>query len=158
MIVISFFCRGIFYNVRMIFFINLRKNILVSCRSNDKNKCLKFIGSLYHFITLDYKCQMNLESLESWTCGFGRMLRQRFIPLTVIVRNNHFANSFIQESPQHHNSYLSDPFLRRNLKRILPDEVFQIVNEDLVRFGHRCSTDIWDLGKKLHWLISSILI
>ena len=80
------------------------------------------------------------------------MLRQRFIPLTVIVRKNHFANSFIQESPQHHNSYLSDPFLRRNLKRILPDEVFQIVNEDLVRFGHRCSTDIWDLGKKHHYL------
>ena len=68
------------------------------------------------------------------------------------VASAKFAKSkvgdFIQEQPRHENAFLSDQFLVRSLKRIMPGEVFKSIEPDLVRFGKRASSEIWRLGQE----------
>lgn len=70
----------------------------------------------------------------------------------VNVSSAKFAKSkvgdFIQEQPHHENAFLSDQFLVRSLKRIMPADVFKSIEYDLVRFGKRTSSEIWRLGQE----------
>ena len=62
-----------------------------------------------------------------------------------IVPATRLKHSFAQEPPRHENPY-HDPFLIRNMKRILPMDAYIEIEDDLVKFGDRCITDIWTLG------------
>ena len=55
---------------------------------------------------------------------------------------------FIQDQPHHENAFLSDRFLVRVLERVMPDEVFSTIRDDLTTFGNRVSSDIWRLGQE----------
>lgn len=58
------------------------------------------------------------------------------------------TGSFTQTEPKHPNAFLSDPFLIRCLRRIIPPDVFQgQVEQDLVQFGEAVSGPIWQLGR-----------
>jgi len=56
--------------------------------------------------------------------------------------------SFLQAAPQHENAYLSDAFLQSYLKRVLPKDVMDDIEPDLIQFGERVATDIWALGQE----------
>lgn len=56
--------------------------------------------------------------------------------------------SFLQQAPQHENAYLSDAFLQSYLKRVLPKDILDDIEPDLVQFGERVATDIWALGQE----------
>jgi len=58
------------------------------------------------------------------------------------------VGAFIQEQPRHENAFLSDRFLVRVLERMMPLGVYNAVKEDLIQFGNRVSSDIWDLGQE----------
>ena len=57
---------------------------------------------------------------------------------------------FSQDSPKHdENMYLADPFLIRCLERLIAKDVYERdVHPDLSKFGHRVTSEIWDLGRK----------
>ena len=57
-------------------------------------------------------------------------------------------SNFIQNEPQHENSYLSDAFLRRWMKNKIPGEIFHQIEPDLIQFGDRTKNDIWKLGEE----------
>ena len=47
------------------------------------------------------------------------------------------------------NMYLADPFLIRCLERLITKDVYERdVHPDLSKFGHRVTSEIWDLGRK----------
>lgn len=56
-------------------------------------------------------------------------------------------HSFAQEPPQHENAF-RDPFLIRNVKRIIPIDAYMETEDDLIQFGERVSNDIWTLGNQ----------
>lgn len=100
--------------------------------------------------------------MSKLTIGFGHrsmLLSRRFRPI-IRTRKFHLANSFVQDSPHLENAFLCDPFLKRNLKRILPPDAYLDVEPDLIQFGHRVCSDIWDLGMSVsdalysHFLMS----
>lgn len=55
---------------------------------------------------------------------------------------------FVQAQPKHENAFTSDVFMMQTLRRLMPAEVFNAVQPDLERFGHRVSSDIWRLGQE----------
>ena len=89
------------------------------------------------------------------TIGFGRRSRL-FRPITVRTQKFHSANSFVQESPNLENAFLCDPFLKRNLERLLPQEAYLDIEPDLIQFGNRVCSDIWDLGMPISALYSHL--
>ena len=89
------------------------------------------------------------------TIGFGRRPRL-FRPITVRTQKFHSANTFVQESPNLENAFLCDPFLKRNLERLLPQEAYLDIEPDLIQFGHRVCSDIWDLGIPISALYSHL--
>ncbi|CAG0884010.1 unnamed protein product [Cyprideis torosa] len=58
---------------------------------------------------------------------------------------------FYQEGPQLENFYVGSAMLRAFLKRHLPEDVFTEVDQSLVKFGRRCSTDIYTWGRECEW-------
>ena len=58
------------------------------------------------------------------------------------------VGDFIQEQPHHQNAFLSDRFLVRVLERMMPVGVYNAVKDDLIQFGNRVSSDIWNLGQE----------
>merc|ERR1719186_382360 len=56
--------------------------------------------------------------------------------------------NFVQPAPQHENAYLADAFLESYLKRVLPRDVMDDIEPDLIQFGKRVATDIWALGQE----------
>ena len=72
----------------------------------------------------------------------------------MIIHKRKFSDSarlfsnFIQNEPQHENSYLSDAFLRRWMKNKIPGEIFHQIEPDLIQFGDRTKNDIWKLGEE----------
>eukprot|EP00095_Tigriopus_kingsejongensis_P011261 maker-scaffold708_size108518-snap-gene-0.18 protein:Tk11261 transcript:maker-scaffold708_size108518-snap-gene-0.18-mRNA-1 annotation:"hypothetical protein BRAFLDRAFT_122038" len=58
------------------------------------------------------------------------------------------VGKFVQAEPKHHNAYLDDAFLSRNLRRMCPSSVLSDIEPDLERFGERVSSEIWDLGRQ----------
>ncbi len=51
---------------------------------------------------------------------------------------------FTELISEHQNSFLSDPFLKRCLQRIIPKDVYQSqVEPDLTRFGAAVAGPIW---------------
>ena len=67
--------------------------------------------------------------------------------VTAVFSHGKFGE-FIQDQPHHENAFLSDRFLVRVLERVMPDEVYNAVKDDLTRFGNRVSSDIWRLGQE----------
>jgi len=53
---------------------------------------------------------------------------------------------FLQEEPTLHNQYLSDSLLQSYLKRVIPKEILHEIEPDLVRFGERVATDVYELS------------
>lgn len=56
--------------------------------------------------------------------------------------------SFVQDAPHLENSFEGDAFLKRNLERILPNDVYSDVKKELSAFGARVATDIYKLGRE----------
>ncbi|XP_057372838.1 acyl-CoA dehydrogenase family member 11-like [Daphnia carinata] len=56
--------------------------------------------------------------------------------------------SFVQDAPHLENSFEGDAFLKRNLERLLPNEVYSDVKKELSVFGARVATDIYRLGRE----------
>lgn len=56
--------------------------------------------------------------------------------------------TFFQTPPFLENSFEGDAFLQRNLQRILPQDVYEMVSVDLSRFGSRLATEIYSLGRQ----------
>ena len=82
-------------------------------------------------------------------------LLQKCLPKNISSTSRKFSDSakvlasnFIQDEPQHENSYLSDAFLRRWMKTKIPCEIFRQIEPDLIQFGDRARNDIWKLGEE----------
>lgn len=58
------------------------------------------------------------------------------------------AGPFVQSVPYLENSFNGDAFLKRNLERILPRDVNEVVQLELSAFGTRIATDIYKLGRQ----------
>eukprot|EP00794_Sanderia_malayensis_P011268 gene11268-12448_t len=58
------------------------------------------------------------------------------------------TGKFVLDQPFHENAFLADPFLIQNLKRITPKEILNEIKPDLINFGKRVSSDIWNLGQE----------
>jgi len=58
------------------------------------------------------------------------------------------VGNFVQEEPQHENSFTSDTFLQSFLRRTVPKDIMDAIEPDLTRFGERCATDIYALGQE----------
>ncbi|KAL5015901.1 hypothetical protein ScPMuIL_005490 [Solemya velum] len=58
------------------------------------------------------------------------------------------VGNFFQEHPKLHNQYNEDVMLKSFLKRHVPKSVLSDIEPDLVRFGHRVGTDLYDLSLK----------
>ena len=56
--------------------------------------------------------------------------------------------NFFQPTPQLHNPFIEDPFLRSYLSRVMPSDVVEAVFPDLERFGSRLCEEIDSLGKQ----------
>jgi len=56
--------------------------------------------------------------------------------------------AFCQQSPFLENSFEGDAFLQRNLKRILPEDVYLSVRVDFSSFGAKTATHIYKLGRQ----------
>ncbi|MEX2488944.1 MAG: acyl-CoA dehydrogenase family protein [Pseudomonadales bacterium] len=54
---------------------------------------------------------------------------------------------FIQSAPSIANTYLSDHLLKAYLKRVLPDEHFREIEQDLTAFGQRAAGELLDLAE-----------
>ena len=67
-----------------------------------------------------------------------------------VITNLWQKNSFSQESPViDKNVFLGDPFLQRCLFRLIPDrQCHTNVQNDLIRFGQRVSSEISNIGRK----------
>ena len=57
-------------------------------------------------------------------------------------------SNFVQDAPHHENAFTSDAFLIRCLKRLLPADDYSVIEPDLIKFGHRVRSDIWQLGQQ----------
>ncbi|CAH1801951.1 unnamed protein product [Owenia fusiformis] len=55
---------------------------------------------------------------------------------------------FFQAQPNLGNQFAEDTFLQDTLKRLMPNKVYEAVNPDLTKFGHRVATDIMKLGEQ----------
>ena len=55
---------------------------------------------------------------------------------------------FFQPTPQLHNPFVEDPFLRSYLNRVMPSDVVEAVFPDLERFGSRLCKEIDHLGRQ----------
>lgn len=55
---------------------------------------------------------------------------------------------FFQPTPQLHNPFVEDPFLRSYLNRVMPSDVVEAVFPDLERFGSRLCKEIDRLGRQ----------
>ena len=66
---------------------------------------------------------------------------------TLGLRHSKMSN-FVQEAPHHENAFTSDAFLIRCLKRLLPADDYSVIEPDLIKFGHRVRSDIWQLGQQ----------
>ncbi len=55
-------------------------------------------------------------------------------------------DEFFQDGPVLKNQYESDYLLKNYLKMVLPEDVFQHIEPDLINFGSRVVTDIYDMG------------
>ena len=67
---------------------------------------------------------------------------------SVLGMMNCKMGNFVQDSPHHENAFTSDAFLIRCLKRLLPASDYSMIEPDLINFGHRVRTDIWQLGQQ----------
>ena len=82
-------------------------------------------------------------------------LLQKCLPKNISSTSRKFSDSakilastFVQNEPQHENSYLSDAFLRRWMKNKIPGEILHQIEPDLIQFGDRTKNDIWKLGEE----------
>lgn len=57
-------------------------------------------------------------------------------------------STFIQEAPHLGNQFIEDTALRDILKTYMPDDVYNNILEDLIAFGSRVVTDIYQLKKE----------
>ncbi|KAK2710576.1 hypothetical protein QYM36_011931 [Artemia franciscana] len=55
---------------------------------------------------------------------------------------------FFQEAPRLENYFVGDASLKSYLTRLLPEEVFGIVGPDLLKFGSRVGSDIYNFGRE----------
>jgi hypothetical protein len=57
-------------------------------------------------------------------------------------------STFIQEAPHLGNQFLEDTALQDILKTYMPPHVYNKVSDDLIQFGDRVVTDIYQLKKE----------
>jgi len=55
---------------------------------------------------------------------------------------------FTQPAPQHHNGWNSDWLLQSYMRRIIPRDIMESIEDDLERWGNRVATEVWDLGQQ----------
>ncbi|XP_074062420.1 acyl-CoA dehydrogenase family member 11-like [Macrotis lagotis] len=87
-----------------------------------------------------------LRAAQPW--GPRRNLHEDLLQEADIPFARASIGTFSQSQPRLGNQYLEDALLRSSLKRQLPPEVFEEVNEDLQRFGARVADEILSLGQE----------
>ncbi|XP_070571737.1 acyl-CoA dehydrogenase family member 11-like isoform X1 [Ptychodera flava] len=86
------------------------------------------------------------STVHAQEIGFTDLNKQGENGKTVFARAK--RGQFFQTEPHLENQYLGDAPLRAYLKRNVPKKVLEQFAPDLERFGHRCATDIHQLGRE----------